>query len=444
MTDLVRDLQQTLATYSGVSRWWIGFSGGLDSTVLAASMAALKRPEPVHCVYINHGLSAHAQAWQQHCAAMCAQWGLVFTAIDVTVVPAGEGIEAAARAARYQAFAELLQEGDGLLLGHHLDDQAETLLLRLMRGAGVDGLGGIRPQRRLAQARIFRPLLSYTRQQLEVQAKSMKLQWIEDDSNTDLQFDRNYLRHAVMPALKERWPNVQRQWQRSMDLCNQTSELLFELAKEDLERAEPKQEVLGQSLDLPALRRLSRARRANLLRYWLLQAEQGVPEQAHLEQLEIQLVGGREDAQPQVGWGNVLLRRFQDRLYWLPAVAQAPSEAIHWNGQTPLRWGDWLLTLEPVPSGGWSLPPEGVLIRTRIAGERCQPSWRQRSQTLKKLLQETGVEPWLREQLPMVTSTAGELIAVADLWSCQGWQADSDQGVELKWCYQPQAFYGYS
>ncbi|MYM65066.1 tRNA lysidine(34) synthetase TilS [Pseudomaricurvus sp. HS19] len=438
MLDLMEQLRRTLASYPDVRRWWIGLSGGLDSTLLAACVRDLQLAVPVHCVYIHHGLSAHADEWQRHCEALCRQWQIPFTALAVDVQVGGQGVEAAAREARYQAFETLLQPGDGLLLGHHLDDQAETLLLRLMRGTGVTGLAGIQKERALGQGFLLRPLLGCSRQQLEQEAQRRNLQWVEDDSNSQTHFDRNYLRLQVMPLLQERWPGFRRQWQQTADLCEETAALVEEVAVADLAACQPERSREGASLEMAALQGLTPFRRGNVLRLWLQQQGRALPEKVHLQEVESQLVPGRSDSEAEVSWRDVRLQVHRQRLWLLPDLqSPVPGDPLGWDGSTPLRWGSWELQLETVTSGGWRWPSQGVLVQARRGGERCHPAGRSHSQVLKKLLQEAGVAPWLRPQLPIITTLEGEIVAVGDLWCCRGWESGSGPGVRLRWEYRP-------
>ncbi len=197
-----------LAACPAGSGWLLAYSGGLDSSVLlhAASVVAHQRGIGLRALHINHQLSEHAQRWQMHCEQQCAQLGVECLSVVVDVVNVGEGLEAAARAARYAVFSEQLRDQEQLLLAHHLDDQAETLLLRLMRGAGPAGLGAMQATRALAAGTLNRPLLALARASLETYAAQHTLSWVEDESNASLNFDRNFLRHQIMPQLQQRWP----------------------------------------------------------------------------------------------------------------------------------------------------------------------------------------------------------------------------------------------
>lgn len=387
---------------------WVGFSGGLDSTVLLHALAQLQLPIRLRALHINHQISPYADAWQQQCAAFCAQLGVEFIAEKVRVINIGKGVEDAARAARYDVFERYLGAGDLLLTAHHANDQAETLLLRLVRGTGSRGLAAMAAQRPLGPGLLVRPLLVFSRAQLEAYAQSQQLHWVEDESNQDDGYDRNFLRNQVLPLLLQRWPALMRKWQQTAELCAEQEDLLTELAQADLHTATPRAERVGQSIDLQALKALSPARAQNLLRYWLRSQGLSTPEQNHWQQIRQQVLDARPDSEANVSWGDVSLRLFRERLYRLPV--RLPTLALQ---------------LELCPAADRPLLSSRLShlqIRPRIGGERCKPSGRAHSQTLKKLLQEYGLEPWWREQLPLVYS-GDELVAVGDLWVCEGYTA---------------------
>lgn len=397
--------------------WWVGFSGGLDSTVLLHALAQLQLPVRLCAVHINHQISPHAGQWQAHCAQVAQALGVAFYAERVAVNNTGKGLEDAARAARYRVFEACLAPGDYLLTAHHGDDQAETLLLRLMRGTGPRGLTAMAAQRPLGQGWLVRPLLPFTREQLEAYARLHGLVWVEDESNLSDHYDRNFLRNQVMPLLQGRWPGFTRKWQQTAELCATNEALLAEVAQEDLARLEERAEPLGRSLRLDLWLALSEPRRHNLLRYWLRQQGLAVPEQQHLQQLYRQLAAG-SDAQVQINWEQVELRSYRQRCYVMVRGAQLAD-----------------LRLLPASSGQGRLCADlpDLHIARRQGGERCKPAGRAHSQTLKKLLQEAGLEPWLREQLPLVFS-GEQLVAVADLWVCDGYEAsEGEAGYCLHW-----------
>ncbi len=428
------------------STWWIAFSGGLDSCVLLHALASLKLPVKLHALHINHQISLNAFDWQQHCALICAVLNVPFTAVAVTVSNTGRGIEDAAREARYQIFEQYVKKNDFLFTAHHADDQTETLLLRLMRGTGPRGLMAMAQSRPLGNGILYRPLLAFTRSDLEQYANSHPLSWVTDESNANDHYDRNYLRNQIMPLLKARWPGFAKKWQQTAQLCADTEELIDELAQQDLALADCNIELIGTSICLPYLKKLSPARRHNLLRFWLRTQGLNVPEQQHLLQIEQQIINGRSDAETQVDWGDVSLRIYQERLFALPRadIPIAPNQIIPLNGTESIQLPQgFCLTFEKSlyehnKRLKANLPD--LKIAFRQGGERCRPAGRAHSQTLKRLLQEYKVAPWLRECIPLVYS-GDQLVAVADLWVCDGFQATGD-GYCLKYQRNSKPFAG--
>jgi tRNA(Ile)-lysidine synthase len=399
--------------------WWIGFSGGLDSTVLLHALMQLHLPVQLRALHINHQISPNADAWQTQCADFCAQLSIPFHAEKVCVENTGKGIEDAARALRYSVFEKNIASNDYLLTAHHANDQAETLLLRLMRGTGPRGLAAIAQVRQLGAGFLVRPLLHFTRAELEAYAVAHQLRWVDDESNLDDDYDRNFLRNQVMPLLHSRWPEFKRKWQQTAELCAQQEAVMEEIAREDLVRAKPVVERVGQSIELNALLGLSPARKQNILRYWLRVINHSTPEQLHWQQIEQQIFGGRDDAQTRVSWGNVALQRYRQRLYALPL--QLPELELKFER----RMSDTNPRLKV------DLPE--LHIRYRAGSERCKPEGRAHSQTLKKLLQEYELEPWLRDKVPLVFS-GDKLVAVGDLWICAEFvAAENEAGYSLTW-----------
>ena len=438
-------LKQSIQTLPEDRRYCVALSGGLDSTVLLHAVA--RRCSGVRAVHVHHGLSPNADQWQRHCETLCKQLGVPLDVVTVDVQKDGKGLEDAAREARYQAFIQQLQPDEILLTAHHGDDQVETLLMRLGRGSGVRGLAGMAARRPLGAGELWRPLLGVSRRELEDYARSHRLSWIEDESNDDLQFDRNFLRHRVMPTLRERWPHLVESWGQSAVLCAESEALLEDYAREDLARltlesADP-HAAAGWVLSLPGLQGLSTARRHQVLRVWF--RERGVPglNRDRLAEVDRQLIDGREDAGACVAWEGWALRRFRQGLYLLNGTsleAPLPSQPIpvdlSGSGRVVLPGGA-VLVFEREDFGGngprlaAGLPE--LSIRWRQGGERCQPEGRAHSQTLKKLLQEYTLAPWWRARQPLIYS--GEtLVAAGDLWVCKGFSAAPGQpGYRLRW-----------
>lgn len=436
-------LNALLPTDGSVNRLWVAFSGGLDSMVLLHALASLNLSVPVLALHVNHQISPHADAWQAQCAARCEALRVEFHAETVTVKNHGQGIENAAREARYAVFARYLQTGDLLLMAHHADDQTETVLLRLLRGAGLRGLAAMAQKRALGAGYLYRPLLQFTKAELQAYATAEQLQWIDDESNLDTHYDRNFLRQKIVPLLQSRWPQLQRRMRQTALLCADTESLLTELAAEDLTQSDVRTERLGQSLSLTALEHLSQARRHNLLRHWLRLQHLDIPEQSHLMQFEQQLMAGRPDAEAAVEWGHAILQTYRKRLYAMPrALSEQPLTpqpitlrgqteeiALPGNGRLQFTYQDYSDSVMLLRADLTNLS-----VRWRQGGERCKPSQRAHSQTLKRLLQEYALEPWWREQLPLIFS-GDTLVAAGDLWVCEDFVAPAgDSGYLLNWC----------
>ncbi len=416
--------------------WWVAFSGGLDSCVLLHSLAALQLPVKLHALHINHHISPNANEWQQHCADFCNRLGISLTFESVNVKNNGRGLEDAAREARYAVFEQHLKKGDYLLTAHHADDQAETLLLRMMRGTGPRGLAAMAQQRPLGQGSLFRPLLNFSRAELEGYAQAQNLSWVSDESNANDLYDRNYLRNQVMPLLRERWPAFLGKWQQTAELCAANEALIEEFATQDLTLADLKPALVGTSISSVYTESLSVIRRHNLIRTWLRGQDLNTPEHQHFQQIEQQIINTRQDAETQVTWGNVSLRVYRERIYALPAtdLPRVPDVPPVFGPTTELPKG-FQLKYEYVksfdkPLLNPTLP--NLHLRFRQGGERCRPVGRAHSQTLKRLLQDYGVEPWLRESLPLIYSN-DDLVAVADLWVCEGFHAEG-AGFKMVYC----------
>ena len=436
-------LKPALTPWLDAPRWWLGLSGGLDSSTLLALLLALRDADdlpPLAAVHVNHQLHPHAGRWADHCAALCRASGLPLVVREVEVEDTGAGPEAAARAARYGVFETLLEPGEVLLLAHHLDDQVETFFLRLMRGAGTRGLAGMPASRPLGEGHLVRPLIQVSRAELEAYAGAHELRWVEDSSNRDTALDRNFLRQRLLPVLEQRWPGYRSSVARSMDALASAED---QLAGQDLARlAESRGESLGEAfLDLATLAPGSAAELSRYLRRWLESLGQVAPTQSRLLEFARQLLEGQEHSQPALEAGGYALRRYRDRVHLVPEVA---GELVtgQWiaPGSPVAVPGLGSFAMEPATKAGLRLPADGGWeLRFRSGGERCRPLGRERSQSLKKLLQEYQVPPWLRERLPLLYA-GDELAAVADLFVCTGQESGPGQeGWRLHWDRLPEA-----
>ena len=389
---------------------WAAFSGGLDSTVL---LHRLKQSGlPVKALHVNHHLQPAANRWVDHCREFCARLGVPIYILDVKVDPndAG-GPEAAARAARYEAFVTLMRPGDCLVTAHHLDDQAETVLLRLLRGAGVAGLAAMRVQAKFAQGTLWRPLLRQSRASLRDYAERHGLSWIEDPHNLDPRYARSFLRNEIFPRFTQRWPQSVELLARTAEHCADAVELLDEVAAKDLKQAGI---AANSGLSVRKLLQLPRTRRNNLLRYWAARGGHELPTFDALSRLDREVLHARPDAAPLLSWGGTELRRFRDALHLMPRLPPPPArdQALEWDGRADLHLPPGCGVLAAVKPARDELPLRVVFTR---GGERLKPAGSRFTRTLRNLFQEEAIPPWIRERLPLVELN-GELAAVADRW----------------------------
>jgi tRNA(Ile)-lysidine synthase len=386
---------------AGGSRVCVGLSGGLDSVVLLDLLdhLAAERGLVLSAIHVHHGLSAHADDWVAHCRALCTSLGVPLR-VERVQVPrdSGEGIEAAARAARYAAFASV--EADVVALAHHEDDQAETLLLQLMRGAGVAGLAAMPPARTHGTAgapTIVRPLLGIPRSALHAHALARGLRWIEDDSNDDQRLRRNRIRHAVMPVLATVEPAVAANLARAARHLGEAADLLREWGAIDAAAARA-----AAGWDIRALMSLGPARGRNALRSILVEAGLRAPATRMLEEAWRQLTAARADAAVLVRVQDRVLRRYRDVLHLVAATdgpGVVPGEAAD------LAWSGGAVRLTAAIGDGLDAGKvaDGALaLRARAGGERFRPVGSLHHRTLKNLFQEHAVPPWERSRLPLL------------------------------------------
>ncbi len=398
----------------------VALSGGLDSVALLHAAHELTRLEPgllLRAVHVDHGLQAGSAAWAGRCAAACTALGVPLEVIRLRLaVDKGASVEAVARAARYAALADALREGEWLLTAQHADDQLETVLLQLFRGAGVAGLAAMPQATPLGRGIHLRPLLGIERAQLLAYAVQRGLQWSEDPMNAESRYDRAFLRHEVLPAIRARWPAVARTVGRSAQHLATAQGLLEGLATAD---AGPLVDAAGR-LDVAGLLALPRDRQANLLRGWLHARGLGYPATARLRTVMDSLTGARPDAEPVVRWATGELRRYRGRLYALRPLAAPPAGPVRVDAAagSVLELGPGLGTFSLVAgrTGGLAADPSAlVTIRFRAGGESLRPHAARPRKQLRQLCQEAGIVPWLRPHLPLVF-IGPRLAAVGDLW----------------------------
>lgn len=392
----------------------VAFSGGLDSSVLLHLLAEdpVQRARGLRAIHIDHGLHPRSAQWADHCRRVCALAGVVLQVVKVTVEPDGSGPEAAARRARRRAFAQALVADEILALAQHRDDQAETFLLRALRGSGPDGLAAMRPWRRFGQGWMWRPLLGTPRAALHTFAHARGLEWIEDPSNAETGYDRNFIRLRVMPLLRERWPHGDAAFARAAELSGETAGLLAAQDAQDFACVAETTDA-GTVLSVAALRALPPPRRARVLRHWVASMDWPPLPGAGLVRLANDLLEAAPDRIPIYAWRcagtAVEIRRWRERLHAVDPTTALPQDwSQHWDGRDALRMpnGD---RLELVGTAGFDHP---LRAHARIGGEWIELP--ERSDSLKAVLQKLNIPPWERARMPLLSTMNGILLAAGD------------------------------
>jgi tRNA(Ile)-lysidine synthase len=389
----------------------VAYSGGLDSTVLLHALAQAGVCG-LRAAHVHHGLQPQADAWAAHCTQFAAGLRVPFELLRVSVASADrDGPEAAARRVRYAALRGLLRPGEVLATAHQRADQAETVLLRLLRGSGPVGLAAMRPLCPFAPGWLWRPLLDTSREALHDYARRHGLRWIEDPHNRDARYARSWLRTELLPRLRDRFPHAEESLARSAQLAAEAADLLAALAELDWRAA-----ARGPALSVAALLALDPARRHNLLRHWLGQRGLLAPSRDTMRRLDREVLAAASDAAPLLRWNGCELRRYRDALYAMPPLPPPPDR------QTRLLWTQAELEL-PAGCGRLRLPrpPRSPLtVRFARGAERFKPSRGSHHRTLRNLFQERGVPPWVRLRTPLV-ETAGRLVYVAGVGPAEDW-----------------------
>jgi tRNA(Ile)-lysidine synthase len=418
----------------------VALSGGLDSTVLLHAMAELARGQSfrLRAVHVDHGLQAESGAWAQACRESCAAAGIPLQVISLRLhAPRGASLEAAAREARYGALAGALAPDERLLTAHHRDDQLETVLIQLLRGAGVAGLSAMPARARLGPGWQLRPLLDVDRAELQDFADCHRLAWCEDPMNELLRFDRGWLRARVLPAIRERWPSAATTVARSASHLAEASRLLDGLAAADAAGLLDEGRVV-----LASLAQLSRDRQVNVLRWWLRTQDLRPPAAAQLGAVLPDFFSARPDGAPSLSWPEGEIRRYRGRLYAcrpLPARPRTIAQAT--MSKYELGPGLGSFQLVATEQGGLRSPPSsGIELRFRAGGESLKPHAGRPRKRLKDLCQEAGVVPWMRGRLPLVF-VGGDLAAVGDLWIDEEFAAPPGQpALKPVWSGRPRIY----
>ena len=440
-------------------RLCVALSGGLDSTVLLAALAgARRRSVRLRAVHVNHGLHPNAALWSGHCERLASALDVPLTILTGRVMRGrGVSLEAAARETRYRLLAAILTPGEFLLSAHHEDDQLETVMLQLFRGAGLAGLAAMPALTAFGPGWLARPLLPCTRMQLEEWGRRSELSWVEDDTNTDERLDRNYLRRRILPLVRDRWKGAASAVSRSARHAAEGQRLLDALARKDVEQA-----AFGTELSVRSLRALSADRRRNALRFWIAHSGRMLPDTRRLDELAGPMIDARPDANPVVRWADTLVQRHTDLLWIRPSPKPLPGEgagrgklraevrgrpiarSTHWSWRAssaidlPDRCGK--LELRPDPHGPVDLDvlPESVSIRWREGGERIRPRRGGPRRALKSLLQEARLPLALRASVPLIFD-GDTLLAVGELWLDESIQATAAAPHRARLLWSPQS-----
>ncbi|MEF3193447.1 MAG: tRNA lysidine(34) synthetase TilS [Halothiobacillaceae bacterium] len=403
----------------------VAYSGGLDSTVLLHILSRLRDADeidPIAAMHVHHGVHPLADDWVRYAQAFAQTLGIPLMVDRIQLPPEGHGsgFEAAAREARYQALASRMEEGGVLLTAHHRDDQAETFLLQLMRGAGVRGLASMPALAPFARGWHLRPMLEFGRQEIHTYALEHGLRWVEDPSNADPRHARNLIRHHVMPVLHRHWPKAEATLARAAQRMAITEVLLHDLGRIDLEGARSEQ---ANRLDATALARLPDQRLFNAVRTWLIELDLPLPPEPRLIEVR-RMLDARADALPILRWKGGELRRWRNGLYARPNHDHArvvdASFSVLWDATTTLDCAEigWRIIPRKVVGAGIrldALPMGGLRIRLRQGGEKIQVVGQAYHQSLKNLFQSSSIPPWERKHLPLFFIDE-QLVQVGDRW----------------------------
>ena len=419
----------------GVAKFTIALSGGVDSMVLLDLLSKAKRSSDViKAIHINHNLHENSKKWVDFVKDACKKYKLPLIIESINPKQEGFGLEAEAREQRYKKFKEIILDNECLLTAHHLDDQIETMLFRIFRGTGLDGLRSIRKKAKFGKGLLCRPLINIPREAIEQYAKLNDIKWIEDPSNNNIYFDRNYLRNNIVPSIKKRWPNAQKTITRLSSLAENNQKLLHELAKEDIGEIEK-----FNVLDIGILSNKSSLRINNIFRFMILKNKMGIPSLKVLENGIETLINAKSDS-PIITWDGFSIRRYKNTLYFFnPDLKQDEIRPLKmkWFIDETINLGGNRGSIQArfIKGQGIALNkcPKSLEIKYRKGGEQIKPSGHKITKSLKNLFQENNVLPWVRDQIPLFYLDE-ELISVGDLWFNQDYKAkEQEDGFLISW-----------
>jgi len=431
--DFIAQQLSQFAQQHSITRWTLAYSGGVDSQVLLHLLQLTKLS--INAIYIDHGLQAQSVQWAEHCRQQCQLYNIPFQVIKVDGAAAkGESPEAAARVARYAALKIGVKQNVCLLTAQHQDDQAETVLLQLLRGAGAAGLSGMPAITKFSNGWHARPLLNVSQKEILDYAQMHNLNWVEDPTNQHVNFDRNYLRHSVIPKLSERWPALNKTLFTFAQQQAENSNLLDVLAEQDLSQTL----IDSHCLDIKKLNKLDDARLRNSLRYWFKKMSSPMPSRAVLQQIVRQIKNITHESSVQVSWAKCEVRCFREQLFWLKQSSHDASQVFDWNVKNDLLLpsiGKKLFfqkkhsienNIEFILNA--SILKQKIVVCFRQGGEKIKPAGRNGSHDLKSLFQEAAVPPWQRDKIPLLF-LGNKLIAVVGYWIADDYAIEGGDGV---------------
>ncbi len=429
-------IQSQLTDYSSASQVIVGYSGGIDSHVLLHLLANIPELKPkVTAVYVHHGLQACADDWAIHCREIAAGLGVKFQTKTVNAqAKQGESPEAAARNARYQVFQQLMGTGDILVCAQHQQDQLETVLLQLFRGSGLKGLSGMPSAIGFAKGRLLRPLLNIQQETINNYARLHNLNWIEDPSNKDVRFDRNYLRHKVIPLLEQRWPRLDKTVSRVAQHCAEAEQLLAQSVQNDMDRM---YDAPTRSLWIPDLLHHTKSVQQLIIREWLSRIGLRMPRLNIIRAIQETLLMTQKSANSVVYHDGHELRVYRQRLYAVLAQALPNlSQVFPWvDKKQPIKLaknGELFFQESRQGIAQYVWQQAVVEIRYRTGGEKIVLPYRKGHHRLKKLYQESAIAPWLRDALPLIYIN-GQLAAVADIWISADFFSQNEACIQFVW-----------
>lgn len=431
MAFFVNNLTHYFRQFQQSKKLWIAYSGGMDSHVLLHVMCQLNQKnfkKKICAVHINHGLHPDAFRWTEHCRRTCDDLSITCHCIDVDARPLkGSSPEAVARKVRYTALQKLIGEDEYLLVAHHADDQAETVLLQLMRGSGPPGLAAMPEVSAFGKGFLLRPLLGYSQQQLREYALEHQLEWIDDESNADISFDRNFLRHTVIPNLKLRWPSLSTTLGRVASHQQHANQLLEQVASVDLQKITYRS---TNNISVTELSKLTDVRQKNVIRCWIKKLQLPVPTDKQLQHILSDVLNSAYDAQPCVRWSGCEIRRYGDLVYAMSPIRKtSPLIDQHWDLTSSLTVNGNRLTAIRTLNNGIDTEicdKSGVDVRFRKNGERFRIQGKKQSTRLKKYFQSKRVPPWYRDRIPLIF-IEDELVAITGYWSHPDYQPSTNR-----------------